>query len=140
MMEVGRGQVVHVEAPKAHIIARCLNENTDFSATEAGKAHLHMILILAKDGNLVMAKMKLGSIIARRLFQPEHHLYQNSSQDFFLPNTNRSTTPVTLLLQHTPPTTNRYYYKAKLIYHFTISLLIVTNLQHYVFPRTPLNL
>jgi CheY-like chemotaxis protein len=63
LMDVGRGQLVHVEAPKAHIIARCLNENTDFTATEAGKAHLHMVLILAKDGNLAMAKMKLASII-----------------------------------------------------------------------------
>ncbi len=63
LMDVGRGQLVHVEAPKAHIIARCLNENTDFSSSEAGKAHLHMVLILAKDGNLAMAKMKLGSVI-----------------------------------------------------------------------------
>ncbi len=63
LMDVGRGQLVHVEAPKAHIIARCLNENTDFTATEAGKAHMHMVLILAKDGNLAMAKMKLASII-----------------------------------------------------------------------------
>ncbi len=63
MMDVGRGQLVHVEAPKAHVIARCFNENTDFAATEAGKAHLHMVLILAKDGNLAMAKMKLASII-----------------------------------------------------------------------------
>lgn len=62
-MDVGRGQVVHIEAPKAQIVARCLNENTDFSATEAGKAHLHMVLILAKDGNLAMAKMKMGSVI-----------------------------------------------------------------------------
>lgn len=63
MMDVGRGQVVHIDAPKAQIIARCLNENTDFSATEAGKAHLHMVLILSKDGNLAMAKMKLESVI-----------------------------------------------------------------------------
>ncbi len=63
LMDVGRGQVVHIEAPKAQIVARCLNENTDFSATEAGKAHLHMVLILAKDGNLAMAKMKMGSVI-----------------------------------------------------------------------------
>lgn len=63
MMDVGRGQVVHVEAPKAQIIARCLNENTDFAATEAGKAHLHMVLVLNKDGNLAMAKMKMGSVI-----------------------------------------------------------------------------
>ncbi len=63
MMQVGRGQIVHVEAPKAHVIARCLNEATDFSTTAAGRAHVHMVLILAKECNLAMAKMKLGSVI-----------------------------------------------------------------------------
>ncbi len=63
LMDVGRGQTVHVEAPKAHIIARCLNENTDFSVTEAGKAHIHVVMVISKDGNLAMAKMKLNSVI-----------------------------------------------------------------------------
>lgn len=63
LMDVGRGQTVHVEAPKAHIIARCFNENTDFAVTEAGKAHLHLVLVLSKDGNLAMGKMKLDSIM-----------------------------------------------------------------------------
>lgn len=63
IMNVGRGQLVHVEAPKAHIIARCLNEATDFAATASGRAHVHMVLILAKDGNLAMAKMKVASVI-----------------------------------------------------------------------------
>jgi CheY-like chemotaxis protein len=63
IMDVGRGQQIHIEAPKAHVLARCFNENTDFSATEGGKAHVHMVLLLSKDGNLAMAKMKLASII-----------------------------------------------------------------------------
>ncbi len=63
LMDVGRGQTVHIEAPKAHIFARCLNENQDFSKTEAGKAHVHLVLLLEKDGNLAMAKMKLTSVI-----------------------------------------------------------------------------
>ncbi len=63
LMDVGRGQIVHIEAPKAHIFARCLNENADFSATEAGKAHVHIVLLIEKDGNLAMAKIKLGSVI-----------------------------------------------------------------------------
>ncbi len=63
LMDVGRGKTVHVDAPKAHIIARCFNENKDFSTTEAGKAHLHLVLIIDKDGNLAMAKMKIDSII-----------------------------------------------------------------------------
>jgi CheY-like chemotaxis protein len=63
LMDVGRGQTVHIEAPKAHIIARCYNENADFTVTEAGKAHVHVVLLLAKDGNLAMAKIKLGSVV-----------------------------------------------------------------------------
>lgn len=63
LMDVGRGQTVHIEAPKAHIFARCLNENDDFSATEAGKAHVHLVLLLEKDGNLAMAKIRLSSVI-----------------------------------------------------------------------------
>jgi CheY-like chemotaxis protein/predicted regulator of Ras-like GTPase activity (Roadblock/LC7/MglB family) len=63
LMDVGRGQTVHVDAPKAHVIAMCLNENADFSKTEAGKAHVHIVLILSKDGNLAMAKIRLGAII-----------------------------------------------------------------------------
>ncbi len=63
IMEVGRGQMVHVEAPKAHIFARCLNESADFAATDSGKAHVHMVIIIKSDGNIAMAKMKLESII-----------------------------------------------------------------------------
>lgn len=63
VMDIGRGQVVHIEAPKAHIIARCLNEAQEFAATSTGKAHLHMIMLLNKDGNLAMGKIKLESVI-----------------------------------------------------------------------------
>lgn len=62
VMNVGRGNVVHIEAPKAHVFARCLNENTDFSKTESGKAHIHVVMLLAKDANLAMGKIKLESI------------------------------------------------------------------------------
>lgn len=63
IMNVGRGQMVHVEAPKAHVICRCLNEATDFSATATGRAHVHMVLILGTEGNLAMGKMKITSAI-----------------------------------------------------------------------------
>lgn len=63
VMNVGRGNVVHVEAPQAHVFARCLNENTDFSQSEAGKAHVHMVMLLSKDGNMAMGKMKMESVI-----------------------------------------------------------------------------
>lgn len=63
-MNVGRGQVVHVEAPKAHVICRCLNEATDFAATATGRAHVHMVLILNKeDGNVALGKMKMEAAI-----------------------------------------------------------------------------
>ena len=63
IMNVGRGQLVHVEAPKAHVICRCLNESTDFTATAAGRAHVHLVLILDADGNIAMGKMKMATII-----------------------------------------------------------------------------
>jgi CheY-like chemotaxis protein len=63
IMNVGRGQVVHIDAPQAHIIARCLNEAENFSQTQAGKAHIHIILILGKEGNLAMAKIKMESLL-----------------------------------------------------------------------------
>ena len=63
IMGVGRGQMVHVEAPKAHIVARCLNEATDFAATASGRAHVHMVVVLEKECNLAMAKMKVDGVI-----------------------------------------------------------------------------
>ncbi len=63
IMGVGRGNLVHIQAPKAHVIARCLNEATDFAATAAGKAHVHMVLCMNTDGNVAMGKMKLDAII-----------------------------------------------------------------------------
>lgn len=63
IMGVGRGQMVHIEAPKAQLIARCLNEATDFATTAEGRAHVHMVLALNQEGNLAMGKMKMTSII-----------------------------------------------------------------------------
>ncbi|BCS96361.1 hypothetical protein DSLASN_19930 [Desulfoluna limicola] len=63
IMGVGRGKMVHIEAPKAHILVRCLNESTDFSQTTTGRAHIHMVVIIEKEGSFAMAKMKLASLI-----------------------------------------------------------------------------
>jgi CheY-like chemotaxis protein len=63
IMNVGRGQVVHIDAPNAHVIARCFNENEDFTQSQSGKAHIHVVLLLSKDGNLAMGKMKLESVV-----------------------------------------------------------------------------
>ena len=62
IMGVGRGNLVHIAAPKAHILSRCLNENTDYAANEPGRAHIHMVLLLEPDGNLAMAKMQLEKV------------------------------------------------------------------------------
>lgn len=63
IMGVGRGQLVHIEAPKAHIFARCLNEATDYAATAAGRAHVHMMMVIEKEGNVAMAKMRMEGVI-----------------------------------------------------------------------------
>jgi CheY-like chemotaxis protein len=63
LMGIGRGSLVHIQAPKAQIIARCLNEATDYTATASGRAHIHMVLILDAEGNLAMGKMKLEAAI-----------------------------------------------------------------------------
>ena len=63
IMGVGRGNMVHIQAPKAQIITRCLNEATDFSSTASGRAHIHMVLIMDQEGNLAMGKMKIDAVI-----------------------------------------------------------------------------
>ena len=63
IMGVGRGNMCHIQAPKAQIIVRCLNEATDFASNQSGRAHIHMVLILGLDGNLAMGKMKLEGVI-----------------------------------------------------------------------------
>jgi predicted regulator of Ras-like GTPase activity (Roadblock/LC7/MglB family) len=62
-MGTGRGQQVHIEAEKAHILVRCLNEGTDPLKSQPGKAHIHMVLVLTSDASIGLAKMKVNSII-----------------------------------------------------------------------------
>jgi hypothetical protein len=62
-MGTGRGQLVHVEAEKAHIIVRCLNEGTDPLKSQPGKTHIHLVLILNSDASIGFAKAKVGSVI-----------------------------------------------------------------------------
>jgi CheY-like chemotaxis protein len=63
IMGVGRGNQIQVAAPKANILVRCLNENTDFAANEPGRAHVHMMLILHPEGNLALGKIQLEKVI-----------------------------------------------------------------------------
>ncbi len=62
-MGTGRGQFVHIEAEKAHIFVRCLNEGTDPLKSQPGKAHIHLVLVLTDDSSIGLAKMKINSII-----------------------------------------------------------------------------
>jgi CheY-like chemotaxis protein/predicted regulator of Ras-like GTPase activity (Roadblock/LC7/MglB family) len=59
IMNVGRGNFVAINAPRAVLLVRCLNENTDFTVTEAGRAHIHCALLLDPEGNVGLAKMQL---------------------------------------------------------------------------------
>ncbi|MCK4508246.1 MAG: response regulator [Desulfuromonadales bacterium] len=63
IMGVGRGNVVHIAAPKANILVRCLNENTDYSSNEAGRAHVHLVLVMEADGNIALGKMLVEKVI-----------------------------------------------------------------------------
>ncbi len=65
LMGVGRGNEVQLSAPRANILARCLNENADFSKTEPGRAHVHLMLILTPEGNLGLGKLHLEKTIRR---------------------------------------------------------------------------
>jgi len=57
------GADVHIEAEKAEILVRCLNEGTDPLKSLPGKAHIHLVLILTKDSAIGMAKMRINSVI-----------------------------------------------------------------------------
>jgi predicted regulator of Ras-like GTPase activity (Roadblock/LC7/MglB family) len=60
----GRSQLVYFETEKAHIFSRCLNESNTKSATPSSSlAHVHMVMVVDKEGSVPMAKMHLENII-----------------------------------------------------------------------------
>lgn len=61
-MGAGIGALIHIEAEHAHILARCLNEGSDPLKTQPGKAHIHLVLVLASDASIGMAKLKMNKI------------------------------------------------------------------------------
>lgn len=61
-MGTGRGQQVHVEAEKAHILVRCLNEGNDPIRSQPGKAHIHLAVVLKSDASIGLAKMRMNSV------------------------------------------------------------------------------
>jgi len=64
-MGAGRGQVVHVEGERAHILVRCLNEGTDPLKSQPGRAHIHTVMVLKPDASLGMAKLRLNSAVEK---------------------------------------------------------------------------
>jgi predicted regulator of Ras-like GTPase activity (Roadblock/LC7/MglB family) len=64
-MGAGRGQLVHVEGEKSHILVRCLNEGTDPLRSQPQRAHIHTVLILKPDASLGMAKLKLSQVVEK---------------------------------------------------------------------------
>lgn len=60
-MGTGRGQQVHVEAEKAHILVRCLNEGTDPLKSQPGKAHIHLVMVLKSEASIGLAKMRINA-------------------------------------------------------------------------------
>jgi CheY-like chemotaxis protein len=64
-MGSGRGEQVHIEAEKAHIFARCLNEGTDPLKSQPGKAHIHLVVAFANDASIGMVKLRVNSVIGK---------------------------------------------------------------------------
>ncbi len=64
-MGAGRGQQVHVEGEKAHILVRCLNEGTDPLKSQPGKAHIHLVVILKDDSGIGLAKMRMNAVVGK---------------------------------------------------------------------------
>jgi hypothetical protein len=59
------GRWVHVEAEKAHILARCLNEGSDPLKSLPGKAHIHLVLVLKNDSAIGLAKLRVSNTIEK---------------------------------------------------------------------------
>jgi predicted regulator of Ras-like GTPase activity (Roadblock/LC7/MglB family) len=57
----GRGRQVHVAGDRAHVLVRCLDEEADPAGARPGKAHIHLVLILAADASVGFAKERMAA-------------------------------------------------------------------------------
>lgn len=57
----GRGHQVHLAGDRAHVLVRCLNEGTDPLRCQPGKAHLHLVVVLASDASVAAATTRMAS-------------------------------------------------------------------------------
>ncbi len=62
-MGAGHTSTIHIEAPGAQILAITYNEAPDSMRTVPGKAHFNLIMELASDSGIGLAKMRLESIV-----------------------------------------------------------------------------
>lgn len=64
-MGVGRGNALQIRAPQATVLMRCLNEATDFASTQAGRVHIHAVVVMNPEGNVGMASMLLDKAVGK---------------------------------------------------------------------------
>jgi hypothetical protein len=57
----GGGHGVHVAGDRAHVLVRCLNEGTDPLGSQPGKAHLHLVVVLAPGASVALAKARMAT-------------------------------------------------------------------------------
>jgi len=62
-MGIGRGNLMQIRAQQGIVLMRCYNEATDFAATNTGKAHFHMVVVMEPEGNVGMANMALDKVV-----------------------------------------------------------------------------
>ncbi|MCW5199082.1 roadblock/LC7 domain-containing protein [Desulfobulbus sp. F4] len=62
-MGFGCCQFTYIHTEKALILARCLNEGRNQLRTEAGKCHIHLILLFDKPDSLGIAKLEINKVI-----------------------------------------------------------------------------
>jgi uncharacterized protein YfcZ (UPF0381/DUF406 family) len=64
-MGAGPSQLVHVEAQRVQVLARCLNEGADPLRSTPGKAHIHLVIVLKSDASIGLAKLRVDRVIQK---------------------------------------------------------------------------
>jgi|GEM_PF-6867052 len=58
-MGLSRGTLIHIVSADAHLFAHCMNEGTEHTTSEPGKAHFHTVLMMGAEASIGMIKMRL---------------------------------------------------------------------------------
>jgi CheY-like chemotaxis protein/predicted regulator of Ras-like GTPase activity (Roadblock/LC7/MglB family) len=64
-MGVGRGNLIQITSETDEILIYCINENTDYTETEEGKAHFHSMLIFEINSALGLAKIQFEKVVPK---------------------------------------------------------------------------